>query len=38
MCDQIRAIAMERLGRRIGRVHGATLDLVAVPLRILLQL
>jgi mRNA interferase MazF len=38
MCDQIRTITTERLGRRIGRVHPATLDLVAVPLRILLQL
>ncbi len=38
MCDQIRTISTERLGRRIGTVHGATLDQVAEPLRTILEL
>jgi mRNA interferase MazF len=38
MCDQLRTIATERLGRRIGRVQEATLEQVALPLRVLLEL
>lgn len=38
MCDQLRAIAAERLERRLGTVEADTLERVATILRLLLAL
>lgn len=38
ICDQVRTIAKERLGKRYGQVTAATLDEVATRLKFLLDL
>jgi len=37
-CEDIRSVAVERLGRRLGRVSPATMEAVALRLRVLMEL